>query len=223
MGSLSGADVGMASAAGAVVVFAIAYALMRSDRRDPLERLGAWASDQGLGYVAPESDASLASFTGEVDGFRIEVSVRRVGRSFGNDLPTRVTSVAVARVAVCVAEPEPGAAGVAARASETRVCTVQPAAWVLDTQGRAVGDSVPSGDEAFDAEWSARGADVDAVRGVLTSALRERLLHADARGLVIEIATDSITIPMPGLCADAHELDRRLALAVTLAHHLLDD
>ncbi len=206
MAGVSGADVGMVSAAAAVVIFAIAYALMRSDRRDPLEHLAAWAQTNGLAYMAPESEAILATFTGEVDGFHVEVSAARVARGFGNDLPTRVTTVTVGRSAT----------------RGTRICALQPAAWVLDMEGRPAGDSVPSGDEAFDAEWSARGADADASRGVLTTALRERLLHADARGLVIEIASSSVAIPMPGLCSDARELDTRMNVALALARELLD-
>ncbi len=212
MGGLSGADVGIVVAGGAVVLFAIAYALLRGDRRDPLERLAAWATVSGLDYVPPDNPSELASFVGERDGYRVEVMVERVARGFGNDMPTRLTTVTVGPVGGPKAAASVGAV----------LFTLQPAAWVLDKDGRAVGESVPSGDEGFDATWSARGVDASAIKRALSPSLRRRLMEVDAEGLVIEIATDSVAIPMPGICADSRELDRRMGLASALARALLD-
>ena len=189
MGGLSGADVGMLVAAGAVVVFAIVYALARGDRRDPLERLAAWAHGHGLEYVAAESDLLVAAFVGERDGQRAEVSVARVGRGFGEDLPTRLTTVTV------------GAA--VDEAAVAPMCVIQPAAWVLDRDGHHVGERVPTGDEAFDAKWSARGPDAAGVTQCLSPAVRARLLEADAGGLIVELFRAAVAIPMPGYGADA--------------------
>ncbi len=202
-GGLGVVDVGIIAAAGAVVLFAIAYAMLGAGRGDPLERMAAWARTRGLEYVAPASDQVLATFIGDRDGYRMEIQVARVARRFGDDLPTRLTTVTVG-------------SGVAASAVEP-MCTLQSAAWVLDRDGREVGERVPSGDSDFDATWSARGADADAVRRLLSPQLRSRLLDADARGLVVEVAAGLVAIPMPGVCADALELDRRVAVAIALA------
>ena len=96
------------------------------------------------------------------------------------------------------------------------VCVVQPAAWVLDRDGHHVGEATPTGDAAFDARWSARCGDVEAATRYLSPNVRLRLLKPDADGLVIEIAAHSIAIPMPGVCADPLELNRRLDLVLAL-------
>ena len=197
---------GILAAAGAAVLFAIAYAMLRAGRLDPLERIAAWARTRGLEYVAPASHQVLATFVGDVDGLHVEVMVARVARGFGNDLPTRLTTVT---------------AGFGADAfGGAPVCALQPAAWVLDRDGREVGERVPSGDPDFDAIWSARGADADAQRRVLSPQLRSRLLEPDVEGLIIEVTNGGVTIPMPGVCADALELDRRVAVAIALARVL---
>ncbi|NTV39703.1 MAG: hypothetical protein HGA51_07070 [Demequinaceae bacterium] len=199
MGGVDGVSVGILAAAGAVVLFAIVYALLRGGRGDPLERLAAWARTRGLDYVPPESERLVASFVGELDGRSVEVAVERVPRAFGNELPTRLTTITVGE------------------SRRSTVCALQPAEWVLDRDGREVGERVPSGDATFDGKWSARGNDPDAVALLVTAPLRERLLEADAEGLIVELAIGSVAIPMPGVCADPRELDRRLALALALA------
>jgi len=196
---LDGVDVGMVAAVGAAVLFGVVYAALRGDRGDLLERLASWAQGRGLDYVAPQSDTVLATFVGEVDGIHIEVEVTRVARGLGVDLPTRLTTVT------------------AGTAGSQPACVLQPAAWVVDRDGHQVGEAVPSGDAHFDARWSARGVDADAVSRLLPPAVRARLLEADAEGLIIEVIPGAVAVPMPGVCADPHELDRRLNLAVALS------
>ena len=215
IGGVGAVDVGMLAAAGAVALFAVVYAMMRGGRGDPLERIAAWATTHGLEYVAPESDRDVARFVGEIDGSRIEVLVVRVARGLGNDLPTRLTTVTVAPVIDTGAAAE-GAEG----AGGAPVCVLQPAEWVVDRDGRALGEPVPSGDATFDAVWSARGIDSDSVRRVLSPRARSRLLEADAEGLIIEVANGSVSIPMPGVGADVGELDGRLAVARGLSQLL---
>jgi hypothetical protein len=198
MSGLSGADVGMLGAAGAVVLFAILYALLRGDRRDPLERLARWAASRGLHYVAPVSGELLATFVGQVEGRAVEIRVERAARGFGVDLPATLTTVTVG---------SPGGAA---------VCVLQPAAWVMDRDGREASETVPSGDADFDAKWSARGPDAIAVARCLLPGVRARLLDADADGLIVELFPAAVAIPMPGLVADARELERRLGLALAL-------
>ena len=200
---LDGVDVGMVAAAGAAVLIGVIYAALRGHRGDPLERLASWAQGRGLDYVAPQSDTVLATFVGELEGGRVDVEVTRVSRGLGVDLPTRLTTVT---------------AGPAADARVGGpVCVLQPAAWVLDRDGHEAGEPIASGDAAFDERWSARGADADSVALVLSPALRACLMGADAEGLIIEVASGSVAIPMPGVCADPHELDRRLNLALALS------
>ncbi len=201
---------GILVAAGAAILFAIAYAMLRAGRFDPLERIAAWARTRGLEYVAPASDQVLATFVGDVHGLQVEVTVARVARGFGNDLPTRLTTVTAGFGA--------DAFGVAFGGAP--VCVLQPAAWVLDRDGREVGERVPSGDPDFDAMWSARGADADAQRRVLSPQLRSRLLEPDVEGLIIEVTNGGVAIPMPGVCAEALELDRRVAVTIALARVL---
>lgn len=197
----------MLAAAGAAVLFAVIYAFLRGNRGDPLERLAAWAQNRGLQYVAPQSEAVLATFVGEIGGERVTVEVTRVARGFGVDLSTRLTTVSVGS-----AEDAP-----TGRPS----CVLQSAEWVLDRDGRAVVEAVPSGEARFDERWSARGVDADAVSQVLSPALRARLLEADAEGLIIEVTPGFVAIPMPGVCADAAELDRRVAVAGDVAKALM--
>jgi hypothetical protein len=188
-------------AVGAVVAFAVIFALLRGFGGDPLERLARWANSTGLHYVAPVSGELLAMFVGQVEGRRVEIRVARVARGFGVDLPTTLTTVTVG-------SPGGGA-----------VCVLQPAAWVMDRDGHEVGEPVASGDEYFDERWSARAdadADADAVALLVTPGLRARLLAADADGLVIELSPRAVAIPMPGVCSEARELDRRLTLALAL-------
>jgi len=203
---LDGVDVGIMAAAGVAVLIGVLYALLRGNRGDPLERLAAWAQGRRLEYVAPPGDAVLATFVGEVDGMRVAVEVTRVARGFGVDLPTRLTTVTVGG-----GDPAPAGMPV----SEP-VCALQPAEWVLDRDGLEVGAALPSGDERFDQRWSARGADAEAVSQVLSPAVRARLMESDAEGLIVEVRRGSVTIPMPGVCADARQLDRRLTLAMNL-------
>lgn len=199
MDGLSAADVGLVSAAGAVVVFAVVYALLRGDRRDPLERVAAWARLRGLEYVAPGTASILATFSGRIGGLPVGVTVERVARGFGVDLPTKITTVAV---------------GVPVDGSLTApACLLQPAPWVLDRDGRALVKPVSSGDADFDAKWAARGIEADAARRLLNPEVRARLMEADAQGLIFELLPGKVIVPMPGLCSDAGELDRRVAVA----------
>ena len=184
-------------AVGAVVAFAVIFALLRGFGGDPLERLARWANSTGLHYVAPVNGELLAVFVGQVEGRRVEIRVARVARGFGVDLPTTLTTVTVG-------SPDGGA-----------VCVLQPAAWVMDRDGHEVGEPVASGDEYFDERWSARAA-ADAAALLVTPGLRARLLAADADGLVIELSPRAVAIPMPGVCSEARELDRRLAVALAL-------
>jgi len=184
-------------AVGAVVAFAVIFALLRGFGGDPLERLARWANSMGLHYVAPVNGELLAVFVGQVEGRRVEIRVARVARGFGVDLPTTLTTVTVG-------SPDGGA-----------VCVLQPAAWVMDRDGHEVGEPVASGDEYFDERWSARAA-ADAAALLVTPGLRARLLAADADGLVIELSPRAVAIPMPGVCSEARELDRRLAVALAL-------
>jgi len=193
----------MVAAAGVAVLIGVIYAALRGHRGDPLERLASWAQGRGLDYVAPQSDTVLATFVGELEGVHVDVEVTRVSRGMGVDLPTRLTTVT---------------AGSAADApAGGPVCVLQSAAWVLDRDGREAGERIASGDTGFDERWSARGADADAVALVLSPAMRACLMEADAEGLVIEVTPGSVAIPMPGVCADPHELDRRLNLALALS------
>lgn len=201
MSGLDAIDASVVAATVAVILFAIAYSLFRGGHGDPLERLATWARTQSLDYVAPESRTVLATFAGVVSGRRVEVAVTRVARSFASDVPPTNTTVRVG-------DPADHAA-----------CVLQPAGWVMGSDGRAAGAPTPSGDASFDAQWSARG-DADDVRRLVTSALREQLLAQDADGLVIELFPRSVAIPMPGVCADTRELDRRLALALALVETL---
>jgi hypothetical protein len=189
---------GVAIAAVAVgVVLAGTFAIMKGYGRDPLERLAGWARARGLEYAAPTRDDVLATFAGEIEGRRVEVVVTRVARGLGSDLPPRVTTVTV------------GDHG------NRPICTLQPAGWVLDRDGRALGERVLTGDASFDEQWSVRG-DADGVALLVTPALRARLLAADADGLVIELSARAVAIPMPGVCTDPRELDRRMALAMSM-------
>ncbi len=203
-------NVGMVAAAGAVALFAVVYAMLRGHKGDPLDRMAAWAQSRGLEYVASMNDRVLARFMADIDGSQIEVIVKRVPRGFGNDLPTRLTTVTAGS----------GLETNEAMATSVPVCALQPAEWVLDRDGLELGARVPSGDAAFDAVWSARGADSNSVWRILSPQARLRLLEADAEGLIIEVSPGSVSIPMPGVCADARELDRRLAVARGLARLL---
>lgn len=78
MSGLSGADVGMIAAAASGILFSVAYAMMRNGRGDPLARLASWAMSSGLEYVVPETDGDLATFVGDLGGFRVHVTVTRV-------------------------------------------------------------------------------------------------------------------------------------------------
>jgi hypothetical protein len=86
----------------------------------------------------------------------------------------------------------------------------------MNPDGREAGDAVPSGETSFDERWSARG-NPDTVALLVTPALRTRLLAADADGLVIELLARAVAIPMPGVCEDPRELDRRVAVAIALS------
>jgi len=59
------------------------------------------------------------------------------------------------------------------------------------------------------------------VARAVTQALRQRLLAADADGLVIELSARAVAIPMPGVCTDVRELDRRVVVATSLLRSLL--
>lgn len=222
--NLSGASsVGIAVAAGAVVLFTAIFAALRGYGGDPVERLAGWARTRGLAYVPVPTPGSLpevgqgpasgrvnvsgdgpvpgrqmlATFAGEIEGRHVEVVVTRVARGLGSDLPPRLTTV------------------MAGSAGGDVACVLQPATWVMDRNGRDAGEPVPTGDASFDERWSARG-DADAVARLVTPMLRERLLAADADGLVIELLPRAVAIPIPGVCADPRELDRRMALALSL-------
>ena len=190
---------GVAIAAVAVgAVLAGGFAVMKGYGRDPLERLAGWARARGLEYAAPTSDDVVATFAGVVGGAQVQVAVTRVARGFGVDLPPRLTTIAVGN------------------ASSPPRCEVQPAAWVMDRDGREAGEPVPTGDATFDERWSVRG-DADAVELLVTPARRTRLLAADADGLVIELSARAVAIPLPGVCTDPRELDRRVAVAIALS------
>jgi hypothetical protein len=189
---------GVAIAAVAVgAVLAGAFALLKGYGRDPLERLAGWARARGLEYVAPASEDVVATFVGVVEGTQVEVAVTRVARGFGVDLPSRLTTIAVGDA---VASPQ---------------CEVQPATWVMDRDGGKAVAPVPSGDALFDERWSTRGG-ADAVGRLLSHKVRSRLLAGDADGLVVELSQTAVAIPMPGVCSDAQELERRLTLALDL-------
>jgi hypothetical protein len=85
----------------------------------------------------------------------------------------------------------------------------------MDPDGHKAGEPVPTGDASFDERWSARG-NPDAVEVLVTPTLRARLLTADADGLVIELSARAVAIPMPGVCSEPRELERRVALAIAL-------
>lgn len=202
LGLPAGIDIAIVGALVAGVALAGAFALLRGYGRDPLERLSRWASGRGLEYVPPVEPDEIASFVGVVENHRVEVRVRRVPGRRLVDLPPQVTTIAV------------GAAG-----ADT-VAVIQPAAWVLDSAGRALTAPLSTGDAAFDARWSAYVTDPDdagALAALLSPAMRERLLRPDAEGLVIELSSGGVAIPMPGVCAEPRELDRRLAIASDLA------
>ncbi len=203
----------LAIAGGAVAAVAVALLLarLRGVGTDPLESVARWATSRGLEYVPASDPARLAEFRGDVaghgvEGRRVEVSVERVARGFGVDLPPRVTVVSAA-----------AAAGLPA-------CTLQPAAWVLDTGGASVGPALATGDDAFDAAWAVRPdvpSAADEVARVVTRAVRERLLRPDAIGLAVRLAPRLVETRHPGIVTEVQELDRRLALVCDLAS-LLD-
>ncbi len=56
----------------------------------------------------------------------------------------------------------------------------------------------------------------------MPAGVRARLLQSDAEGLIVEFFPTAVAIPMPGVGADARELDRRLALAVDLRAAQMD-
>jgi len=189
---------GVAIAAVAVgAVLAGAFAIMKGYGRDPLERLAGWARARGLEYAASTKDDVLATFAGEIEGRHVEVVVTRVARGLGSDLPPRLTAV------------------MAGSAGGDATCVLQPASWIMDREGRKAGAPVPTGDAFFDERWAARG-NPDEVALLVTPSLRTRLLAADADGLVIELSARAAAIPMPGVCTDPRELDRRMALAISL-------
>ena len=219
MPNLSGvSSVTIAVAAGAVVLFAAVFAVLRGYGGDPVERLAGWARTRGLSYVAPEGlafasgamdaiappadDGVLATFAGVIEGLPVEVVVARVARRLGSDLPPRLTTTT---------------AGTPGGAVE---CVLQPAAWVLDRDGNDPGERRLTGDRDFDERWAARG-EAGAVARAVTQALRQRLLAADADGLVIELSARAVAIPMPGVCTDVRELDRRVVVATSLLRSLL--
>lgn len=209
--ALNGAGPEIAAAMAAVAVFAAIYVAVKGGSGDPLETLAKWARTRGLEYVAPISAEVVATFARELDGVSSQVTVSRVGRRIGDDLPTRLTTTrAFVGGALPHSESVPG----------DFLCTVQPAEWVLDREGHRVGETVPSGDPAFDSTWAVRGADAAAVIAVLRPAVRSRLMEPDAKGLIVEIASGSVAIPMPGVCSDPRELDRRLAVATSIAKAL---
>lgn len=216
----------IAGSAVAAVVVALLLARLRGVGTDPLESVARWATSRGLEYVPASDPARLAEFRGDVAGHgvegrrvegrgvesrrvearRVEVSVERVARGFGVDLPPRVTVVSAA-----------AAAGLPA-------CTLQPAAWVLDTGGASVGPALATGDDAFDAAWAVRPdvpSAADEVARVVTRAVRERLLRPDAIGLAVRLAPRLVETRHPGIVTEVQELDRRLALVCDLAS-LLD-
>ncbi len=199
---------GVAIAAVAVgAVLAGAFALLKGYGRDPLERLAGWASARGLEYVAPASEDVVATFVGVVEGTQVEVAVTCVARGFGVDLPSRLTTVTAGSGA--------GSGAADAAPAGAPVCEVQPATWVMDRDGGKAATPVPSGDALFDERWSVRG-DADAVALLVTPEVRTRLLAGDADGLVVELSPTAVTIPMPGVCVDPGELDRRLTLVLAL-------
>lgn len=205
-------------AAVAAVIFAAAFAVLRGYGGDPVERLAAWARTRGLSYVAPEGLPSasgamdaiappgdggvLATFAGEIEGLPVEVVVTRVARRLGSDLPPRLTTITAGSV------------------GGDAVCVLQPAAWIMDQDGRKADEPVSTGDASFDERWAARG-EAEVVARLVTPALRGRLLAADADGLVIEVSPRAVAIPLPGVCTNSRELDRRVAVATSLLTSLL--
>jgi hypothetical protein len=214
--SSQGSSVGLPAGVDAVVVAALVvgvalagvFALLKGYGRDPLEKLSTWARGRGLEYRPPSVSDEIASFVGEIAAQRVEVTVRRVPGRRLVDLPPQVTTIAVSSSGTTLS-----AAG--STASATRV-VIQPASWVIDREGLKVVAATPTGDEAFDARWSARGESREVVR-LLTAPARARLMAPDAEGLVIEVSEAAVEVTMPGVCSEPSELERRLSIASDLA------